>query len=95
MTLETKYYADFNDIIGLELTCPACGTAVAHTLAKFSSAAYQCPNCRSQIIAQSQTDDETLSNFVNFLKLVQTLKTPARLRLQLKPLVSQTSAGQQ
>jgi hypothetical protein len=84
MTSETKCFIDFSDVVGIELQCPDCKATFTHTLEKFITLSYPCPNCRAPIIAQNQTDDETLGNFVHFLKLVQSLKTPARIRLQIR-----------
>ena len=95
MTSETRTYIDFSDIAGVEVTCHECQTSTTRTLERFVDGTCVCPNCETPLLPYNQTDARTLLNFANALRFVQGLKPAARIRLNIKTLSSQTSAGQQ
>lgn len=96
MTSEVKTYIDFSDIVGIEITCPDCGSSATRTLEGMVDAAYVCVNCNVPLLPYNQTDARALLHFVGALRHVQGLKPKGVIRLNIKPQsIPQTSSDRQ
>jgi ribosomal protein S27AE len=95
MTTETKTFIDFSDIVAIEMRCSKCGTTASRTFDEFKSAAYECPNCGESLVMAEQSDALNLMTFVRSLKHIQSIAPSSKLRLQITPSTSQTSADRQ
>lgn len=87
MTAETRYLADFEDIIGLRLECRKCGAVISRqpktAREELPSA---CGNCGTPWFVGENSDKNMAEAFIRIVKHLATMPDQMwRLRLELRP----------
>jgi len=88
--LEKRTFVEFNDILGVEFTCPKCDARVFYPLAKqYDRLTSQCPNCHESWFEQgfNPNTPPVVSQVKDvMLQLQNVAKSPlvkAKIRLQV------------
>lgn len=87
MTTLKRTLIEPRDIVGLEYECTHCETRYLVPLKKFDRRVERCPNCNEKWLstdaARQMSSDQTISQFVEYLKDLQTRNLGVTIRLEL------------
>ena len=98
MTIQKRTLIELSDILAIEYGCPHCDSRYSVPIAKSDRRPDKCPNCHQPWLesqnANTQakgtkvfSDDQLVSEFLNYLREVQGRTFGATLRLQVQSTV--------
>lgn len=88
MTIQKRTLIEPRDVVGIEYECRTCGSRCLVPLLKFERKVQSCPNCQEIGLSRQKgdrdhSDEEVVALFVAYLKLMQTRKLGAIVRLEI------------
>lgn len=85
MTYAKRYYADFNDILAVRLTCTGCKTVIALPVARIEhSFPEKCPKCRADLWAKGTKDSDELVKLVYAIDCLKNRAKTAPCQIQFE-----------